>query len=749
MKSISSIIINEFQKKINGIFVPNKRQLEELDKISQAFEDKLIKKNSINISFEEIVNEKLEINKGRIKKFIDCCAENDITFNYHQKNLIQHAMDSKQKDLLLKIETKSQYINIIGNLIKEEQFFENGNYVENLNAALSKLENPEPKQALLSSLFARFVFEYFDKSDLYRYFSKDSTTSNQSYIDFLHNIYPLKFEGKSSLSYINIDIDCYYQNYEEIRDSVIKEIKRKFDESANYSYLAIRIPYSEIQWNLYSDFVLYAEKHREVLLQSGYFHPDKIESATKNYIDNIDIEEARFNISNEGYNYLDCFVTAKSEVKETNNNPYDLVLIFQKCKKDEDIIPCPACRSFDVRGNSYPKINVKSWECQNPFCPDRSKSNRGKRYSLESIIKQNGILNEDNKIEKDMLRKWRNDILKIENDDEIVQMLVKFFSTLTDEVELISFKNIEKSKQIFNRSVHNIQLKVESNNLFKEFLNSSFFKRFLVEKDYTSPNKGDKWLVGQAKILVGDSFNVLADMRPDTVDAAVTSPPYYNAKSYSNWDNIYNYLYDMYNINRELYKVLKPGSVYLYNIFDYFDNENSVVFSAMGKKRMILGAYMIMIFREIGFNIVTNVIWNKGEIEGKRNFNQGNDYPYYQMPFNAWEHIFVLTKGEDTPETKEIISGLPNILYQKPVFKMKNGINIAKHEAPFPEKLPEILISLQKINSTVLDPFAGSFTTALVAEKYNVKSISIEYKEEYCELGISRLKDGEHQTRLL
>jgi DNA modification methylase len=125
----------------------------------------------------------------------------------------------------------------------------------------------------------------------------------------------------------------------------------------------------------------------------------------------------------------------------------------------------------------------------------------------------------------------------------------------------------------------------------------------------------------------GDSRTVLKNLQEESITGAVTSPPYYNAKSYSQWDNIYCYLYDMRNIAKEVYRVLIPGGVFLYNIFDYFDNERNIVFSAMGNKRMILGAYIIDLFRRIGFELQGNIIWFKGEIQGNRNFNQGNNTP--------------------------------------------------------------------------------------------------------------------------
>ena len=82
---------------------------------------------------------------------------------------------------------------------------------------------------------------------------------------------------------------------------------------------------------------------------------------------------------------------------------------------------------------------------------------------------------------------------------------------------------------------------------------------------------------------------------------------------------------------------------------------------------MILGAYMLDIFQKIGFTIVGNIIWNKGEIQGNRSFNQGNFTPYYQAPLNCWEHIFVVSKGTPNPKYKKLKSAIKNI---HPVVKM-------------------------------------------------------------------------------
>jgi DNA modification methylase len=197
----------------------------------------------------------------------------------------------------------------------------------------------------------------------------------------------------------------------------------------------------------------------------------------------------------------------------------------------------------------------------------------------------------------------------------------------------------------------------------------------------------------------------------------------------------------MYNSARAAFRALKPGSIYIFNIFDYFDNENSIVFSAMGKKRMILGAYMINIFRRVGFELLGNVVWYKGEIEGKRNFNQGNKSPYYQFPFNCWEHCLVFRK----PDAKASAYSFPAVFYAKPVFKMIRGENVLGHTAPFPPAIPRLLTSQMNRGECVLDPYSGSMTTGRLAHQQGLRSISIEMRKEYCELGVRLLEQEDRE----
>src|SRR5690606_33006292 len=150
------------------------------------------------------------------------------------------------------------------------------------------------------------------------------------------------------------------------------------------------------------------------------------------------------------------------------------------------------------------------------------------------------------------------------------------------------------------------------------------------------------------------------------------------------------------------------------------------------QKRMILSAYCVELFERAGFTCVGNVIWDKGDIEGKRGFNGGNFSPYYQSPFNCWEHIIVFQKPG---AAGNLTDSLPSILRAKPVMKMVRGEKRHGHSAPFPEALPRLLLDRLPKGATVLDPYGGSMTTGVAAIRSGHKAVCIEQSSEYFDLG--------------
>jgi DNA modification methylase len=85
-----------------------------------------------------------------------------------------------------------------------------------------------------------------------------------------------------------------------------------------------------------------------------------------------------------------------------------------------------------------------------------------------------------------------------------------------------------------------------------------------------------------------------------------------------------------------------------------------------------------------------------------------------------------------------------DIVKINPVIKINNrGKNILGHSAPFPDDIPYMSIKyFTYVGDNVLDPFAGSFTTPLVARKLERNGIGIEInKNIYRDSIINRIVD--------
>lgn len=678
--------------------------------------------------FLEAVCQKLSLNKSVYRNILDVAYAEGVKFNYLEKEKISQMLDYRDGDSYEKF-------------LKEK-----GCYTESLYKAFAIIDkeivvsnfkniycNDKLYHDVYSSIFSRYCFNLFEKKCAFEFFS-GVKSHKEDFFDFMEGMHPKICGRRHALSILDVDSSIFL-DYKDACNYIFSIIKDEYENLDNHCILSVYIPNlldDSVMWRLYSDIILYSEKLSEEKIDKKYFKWKNIENDTCNYIKEVVPRDANFEYAFQGFVFKDCFIL------KDNENKYSLLLVLEKNKRDERVICCPACRSISVQGNSYPILNVKSWECQNVLCPDRSRYNRGKRYSFMSLFRQKEIMNDDNLISNNSISKWHLDCVEINNKNDVFEMLIKHYSFCGDGVVIYSNDYISKFDKMIKRNIFVKKISTNNNQIYENFKKCPYFNRYIHIN--SRDNKEVKsWKMLNSRVFCGDALDALRTLKSNSVDGVVTSPPYYNAKSYSKWPNIYCYLYDMYNIAVEVYKVMKEGGILLYNIFDYFDNENNIVFSAMGNKRMILGAYAIDMFERIGFEVVGNIIWNKGEIQGNRSFNQGNNTPYYQAPLNCWEHVLIFSKGKPDKKYDSIISEVKDI---RPVVKMIKGKNIIGHDAPFPRDIPELLIKHMSGNDVVLDPFLGSGTTCIVANKYGIESIGIEKKQDYFELCQTNIRNN-------
>jgi len=524
---------------------------------------------------------------------------------------------------------------------------------------------------------------------------------------------------------------------ENLLDKLKTAIMNEYDNLSNYHYFAVIFEDShdkKMKWSTISKFATFCEFMR-VEKNFRVFNrqkDNKIEELIGFVKDNENINynaelesfiRQFYNGVSYGFQFNDLFISKKGHKK---------ILVLQKIELDEKPYPCPDCMETIVRSNSYPKLLQRSFECQNPNCPSRSKIGRGKRYDLLSVkrnlmIELNSI---NDQIPFDLSKKYRRDI--IDDNGDIIEMLVKFYSW--DKNKVLIIENSKDEGQIdtwgrvmfYKRLGEYKELQFEDNVLDK--LISSVIKNIDIKKEKPKDKKIEK----DFSIYCGDSSKILFDIS-EKITGAITSPPYYNAREYSQWPTFICYLIDMAISAKAVFDKLEKGSYYFYNIGDIVGQDNVFISSHMSKRRLMLGFYTANIFEKIGFNFIEDIIWDKQEVESKRNSTE-NLFPGYIKPINCYEHILIFGKECDSIKLKS------NFLTLNSVKKINSkGVNILGHTAPYPEELVATIFAHFDQRGYLLDPFLGSGTTIIASKKNHIKSVGIELDERYYYLALERI----------
>lgn len=243
------------------------------------------------------------------------------------------------------------------------------------------------------------------------------------------------------------------------------------------------------------------------------------------------------------------------------------------------------------------------------------------------------------------------------------------------------------------------------------------------------------------KIIFGDSRS-LNQMRDQSVQLIVTSPPYWQLKDYGTEDQIgFNDSYEDYinNLNlvwKECNRVLSDGCRLCINIGDQFARS-----AYYGRYKVIpIRTEIIRFCETLGMDYMGAIIWQKtttmhtsggGAVMGS--------FPYPRNGILKMDYEFILIfkklgkapkptqqQKEQSAMTKEEWGAYFASHWQF------NGVKQMGHIAMFPEELPKRLIKMFSFaGETVFDPFAGSGTTSLAAKNLGRNSIGYEINKEF------------------
>ncbi len=307
--------------------------------------------------------------------------------------------------------------------------------------------------------------------------------------------------------------------------------------------------------------------------------------------------------------------------------------------------------------------------------------------------------------------------------------------------------------------------------------------------------------MSQINLYNGDCLEVMRTLDDNSISLTVTSPPYFNARNYSQYNSFEEYMEIMKNIFSVIFNKTMNHRYLVLNVGDVVCK---ILNNSKLTKKFPLAAYFITTLENIGWEYIDDYIWDKGEPQSKRHL--GNPpYPFYQYPVNCYEHIIIFAKhiidktrlrcpicnsekvvsnsltnigvqsweckNKDCPsiskggrgkrfsarsimmndyqtEENKISSDFikefrRDIVKINPVIKTNcKGDNIIGHSAPYPSKIPELAIRYYSgVNDIVLDPFMGSGTTGIVCKNLNRNFIGIELDENYFKIAEERIND--------
>jgi len=253
------------------------------------------------------------------------------------------------------------------------------------------------------------------------------------------------------------------------------------------------------------------------------------------------------------------------------------------------------------------------------------------------------------------------------------------------------------------------------------------------------------------KVVIGDSRN-MDKVKDDSVNLIITSPPYFNAKDYSDdysgkdLGNINNYdlwKKEIKKVWQECFRVLQPGRKMFINIMNLpLSNDAN---NGNGFKTLNIVGHIIDMCVDIGFVFKREIIWHK--TNGVRAHFGTYPYPGGILINNMHEQILEFDKpngdgskykhlSKDIKEASKITKDFWLSLKNTDVWIMKPYKSGSReHLAPFPLELPTRLIKAYSyISETVLDPFGGMGTTAKAALQQKRNSVIYEVNKNFLSL---------------
>jgi len=241
---------------------------------------------------------------------------------------------------------------------------------------------------------------------------------------------------------------------------------------------------------------------------------------------------------------------------------------------------------------------------------------------------------------------------------------------------------------------------------------------------------------------IGDALEALKQLPSNSVQTAITSPPYFNLCNYNVTgqmgleETIPEYLSNLTAVFSEVRRILVNGGVFWVVIGDTVNNYSPI--RGKGERRspsftirrprqkgyrekeqLGIPAKLIESMRSDGWMFRRELIWDKGESGAIANSDTAPLTHESILQFCKWE-------GNGRPYLN--CKAMRSSVLRYP------AVSHQIHPCPFPAQLArELLNASQKDSETVLDPFSGSGVSLFIGQERG-RAIGVELNPEFCQV---------------
>ncbi len=364
--------------------------------------------------------------------------------------------------------------------------------------------------------------------------------------------------------------------------------------------------------------------------------------------------------------------------------------------------------------------------------------NLGKIKSDENLDLLISLFNEN--ISVDLKREVVSSIGRQSNNQRIYEFISEYAFKKTTVMEYIY--------QMFRTCLYKAKTDLRFENLKNRILSYYNNETLIKMQDYYNykqiSHKINKNKIDKPLLLEGDSEFTLSKLPENSVQLVFTSPPYYNAREYSDYHSYQDYLEKIGKVFKECYRVIEDGRFLIVNVSPVITKRPGREFESI---RYPIHFDYHKILEEAGFYFVDEIIWIKPEscVKNRIGGYQQTRKALSYKPNCITESILVYRKkcsfllDKNINEYKNYDRFIDEQIDTSNCWYI-NPRSDKNHPAVFPEELCRRVLKYYSFEGdTVLDPFAGSGTLGKVAFKMNRIPIMCEMDETY----ISLIKRGE------